>query len=220
VTALEIGLGGVLGLALVAVVFLAAVLPRRVARLVSAEYARADTRALAAKAALHAASSAEVAVIVAPLRAMSEDQARLTGGLRSLVEWLVAFTNAQYAQAVAAARSAPGATPELDRPARARPSPQAPALAPPGSAEPWSPEPAQRAAGLTRPAAPSRPPPESGRPRATVLGLAPVGTPRRVAPSAPTLISMAAVTPPAVRPAPSIAIEGTGEEKPGDGGAA
>jgi hypothetical protein len=90
------------------------------------------------------------------------------------------------------------------------------AIAPPGSAEPLSPEPAQLAAGLTRPAATSRPrgatPPSgvttsSERRRATVLGLAPVG-PRRAHGSAPTLVSMAAVTPPSPRPAPRVVVEG------------
>jgi hypothetical protein len=90
------------------------------------------------------------------------------------------------------------------------------AIAPPGSAEPLSPEPAQLAAGLTRPAATSRPrgatPPSgvttsSERRRATVLGLAPVD-PRRAHGSAPTLVSMAAVTPPSPRPAPRVVVEG------------
>ena len=90
------------------------------------------------------------------------------------------------------------------------------AIAPPGSAEPLSPEPAQLAAGLTRPAATSRPrgamTPSGGttgseRRRATVLGLAPMD-PRRAHASAPTLVSMAAVTPPSPRPAPRVVVEG------------
>jgi hypothetical protein len=90
------------------------------------------------------------------------------------------------------------------------------AIAPPGSAEPLSPEPAQLAAGLTRPAATSRPrgatspsgvTASSERRRATVIGLAPVG-PRRAHASAPTLVSMAAVTPPSPRPAPRVVVEG------------
>jgi len=200
-----------------------------------AEHARADTRALAAKAALHAASSAEVAVIVAPLRALLEAQTqhviaarerttaaaageveRITRALRGLAEWLAAFASAQHGLAVAATQAAPETTRQPDRAplSRARPSPHAPAIAPPGSATVLPPEPAQLAAGLTRPSAR----PIEAQPRGmTMIGLAAPSAPRGAQPSAPTLLSMQAVASPPVRPAPPVAIEGQACDRRGTG---
>ena len=69
-------LGAGMCLALLVALHLAVALPRRVARLVAAEQARGDARAMAAKASLHEASRAEVAVIVDALRALLEEEAR------------------------------------------------------------------------------------------------------------------------------------------------
>ncbi|MFT3769638.1 MAG: hypothetical protein QM820_29735 [Minicystis sp.] len=232
-----------LAVALAAVVYLAVVLPRRFARLMLAEQAKGDARALAAKAALLAASSAEVAVIVQPLRALLEEQTRqalaarelatvaaasevdrITGTLRALVEWLAAFANARYVQAVAETQAAPETKPSPERVpvSRERQSPRVPAIAPPGSVEPKPPEPAHRAAGLTRPAAPTQTPTapvasgDGERRRGAVLGLAPAPAPRHALGSAPTLPSLSAVT--LMERRSSSAVEGEG--KPPSGGSA
>jgi hypothetical protein len=230
-----LALAAALAAALLAVVILAAVVPRRIAVLMAAEGARNERRANIAQAALYAASATEVAEIVAPLRALLDEQARqayaarehgatsaaaeverITRSLRGLVEWLALFASTLHAQASAAGASAPETTRKPDRaPAsRPRPSPHAPAIAPPGSAEPLPPGPAHLAAGLGRPK--SSGPPQSGpaplgggeRRRATVLGLAPPAAPRRPAPSAPTLLSMPSVAQQTARPAPSIVVDG------------
>jgi hypothetical protein len=236
----EIGLMIALGLALIAVAILAAVVPRRVARLVLAENARNERRANVARAALYAASATEVAEIVAPLRAVLDEQSRqvfatrehvtamtsaeverMTAALRALIEWLSAFAYAEYART--AVEPAAETTPMADRAvgSRARPSPRAPAVAPPGSAEPLPPAPAQRAAGLTRPAGSSRPagapPSPTLRPAPTPGGPPPSGL--RAYRSAPTLVSMTAVTPPVARGGASTRTEGEGDN-PGGGSAA
>jgi hypothetical protein len=217
VTTLELILAIGLGLALAAVVLLAAVVPQRVARMVRAEHARSDTRALAAKAALHAASSAEVAAIVAPLRAMNEEQERIVIGLRGLLGWLAAFSRAQFEKVAGASAEQPERSPDRLEPSHERRAARAPAVAPPGSTEPQHPEPAQRAAGLTRPAGASKARSEGEARRTKGPALAP-GAPWRGPPSAPTLVSMQAITPPAARPAPPVLVEG--EDNSGGGGAA
>jgi hypothetical protein len=149
---LVVCLAAALVLALGAVVVLALVLPRRVARMVLAEHAKGDTRALAAAAALHAASTAEVAAIVQPLRALLDEQTRqtaaareravastsaeverITAALRALAEWLAAYCNARYEQIVAETRALPETERKPDRApvSRERPSPRRPALQPP-----------------------------------------------------------------------------------------
>jgi hypothetical protein len=227
-------LAAALGAALLAIVVLGAVLPRRVAALLAAESARNERRANVGQAALYAASATEVAEIVAPLRALLDEQARqayaarehstasagaeverLTRSLRGLVEWLALFASALHAQASAASARAPETTRKPDRApvSRPRPSPHAPAIAPPGSAEPLPPGPAQLAAGLHRPKASGAPP--SGpaplgsgeRRRVTVLGLAPPTAPRPSALAAPTLHSMPAVKPATARPAPAVVVD-------------
>ena len=126
--------------ALVAVVMLAFTLPRRVARMMLVERALGDARAMTAKASLHATSTAEVAVIVQPIRGLLEQQARhtyeaaqITSWLRSLVDWLATYADARYAQVVAEARAAPETKPKGERVAdsRARQSPKVPVLAAP-----------------------------------------------------------------------------------------
>ncbi len=104
-TCLAVGLG----LAVLVVLYLA-LSRRRVARLLATEQAKSSARELAAKAALQERLAADVAVIVAPLRALLEEQARARAGsaadvaqqvasVRALVEWFAAFTSAQYEHA-------------------------------------------------------------------------------------------------------------------------
>jgi hypothetical protein len=110
---LEVILALALAVAVVVVLVLVLWLPRHVALLVAAERGKAW-------AAFHATMGAEMAPYVTSLRGQ--------------VEWLAAFTAAQYAQAQHVAL----------RVALVRP----PAIAPPGSAHPQDPAPAVVAAGL------------------------------------------------------------------------
>jgi hypothetical protein len=228
---LVVALAVALGMALIAVVILALVLPRRVTRLVLAESARQERHAHIAQVALFAASATEVAEIVAPLRVLLDEQSRqvfatrehtaasvaaeverATWALRGLVEWLALFANAHYAQVVAATQAAPETTRQPDRAPVSRPraSPFMPAVAPPGAAAALPPEPAQRAAGLLRPRASGPPQSETApigsgeRRRATAVGLAPPeGRPPGYA---RTLLSMRAVRSPELRDGPSSTI--------------
>ena len=118
-TALVVGLVTALGLMLIAVIALV-ISRRRIERRIARERAENDASALAARAELQERLALDVAAIVAPLRALLEDQARaraasaadvvqLVASLRLLVEWFAAFASAQYAQACASVEPAPDA---------------------------------------------------------------------------------------------------------------
>jgi hypothetical protein len=126
-------LGAGICLALFVAVHLAVGLPRRVARMLAAEQARGEARAMIAKASLHEASRAEVAVIVDALRALLEEQTRraeegraeadrMIASLRALVDRLAAEPPAAipHEPALRAAslgrRPTPGSAPREDPP--------------------------------------------------------------------------------------------------------
>jgi hypothetical protein len=129
---LAAALGAALVVALVAMLALVLWLPGHIARLVSAERARAWT-------ALHKTTTAEIAPLV--------------GSLRALVDWLAAFAAAQYAQAQqASARAAPTRPVAIAPPGSAVEMDPAPAmitagLRPRPAAKPPAPIPASRAPG-------------------------------------------------------------------------
>lgn len=180
---------------------------RRLARLLEAEQSKSRACELAAKAALQERLAVDIAVIVAPLRTLLEEQAvaraasaaevaQLVASFRALVEWYAAFAASQYAQAHASAEASQETVRKQERAPRAAPS-----IAPPGGAEVLPSAPAQIAAGLgPRPS--SRPLSASTTPHLPPVR---VGTSRR-----PTLLGIN--KPPLAPPQPS-------QQDSGDSGA-
>jgi hypothetical protein len=180
VTALVACLAAGLALALVVMIYLAASLPQRVARIVLQEREEAD-RARAEKAALKAATAAEVQVLVYALRtyhdeiaarasvareitirAAAEEVKRIVGPLRAFVECLGTLAGAPYAEALVDADAGVETSPRPDH----------------------------------APASRERPAPHASLPR-----------PRGALGSTPTLPSMPALAQPSTKPAPVVSVE-------------